>query len=304
MQAHKISKIYSFVIFAFLVFPLPVFADGDIFAWGWNNYSQCTVPDTNAGFVAIAAGGYHSLGIKQDGSIAAWGRNDYGQCNVPLPNTDFIAVAAGNTHSLGLKTNGSILAWGSNNSGQCNVPEPNTNFTAVSAGWNFSLGIKQQDLIVAWGYNNYGECNVPLSNANFAVISAGGYHSLGLKRNPVTLTIQTEPPEVNTVTPPVGTHLYSYGQKIDLIAQRFVNCPDVYIFDYWVGDVNDPYSSKATIIMDANETVTPVFVDGRQCNDECHPVLKADLNDDCHVDLEDFASFSAQWLNCTDPNCD
>ena len=33
----------------------------------------------------------------------AWGYNYYGQCNVPSPNTGFTAIAAGGDHSLGLK---------------------------------------------------------------------------------------------------------------------------------------------------------------------------------------------------------
>ncbi len=37
------------------------------------------------------------------GSIVAWGRNNHGQCNVPPPNTGFVAVAGGELHSLGLK---------------------------------------------------------------------------------------------------------------------------------------------------------------------------------------------------------
>ena len=65
---------------------------------------ECNVPAPNTDFVAVAAGDYHSLGLKADGSIAAWGWNDYGQCNVPAPNTDFVAVAAGYDHSLGIKS--------------------------------------------------------------------------------------------------------------------------------------------------------------------------------------------------------
>ena len=53
------------------------------------------MPAPNAGFVAVAAGGYHSLGLKADGSIVAWGDNGYGQCNVPAPNAGFVAVAGG-----------------------------------------------------------------------------------------------------------------------------------------------------------------------------------------------------------------
>jgi alpha-tubulin suppressor-like RCC1 family protein len=75
-------------------------------AWGDGNYyGQCTVPAPNTGFVAVAAGEWHSLGLKADGSIVAWGLNELGkwQCVVPPPNTGFIRIAAGGDHSLGLK---------------------------------------------------------------------------------------------------------------------------------------------------------------------------------------------------------
>ena len=68
-----------------------------------NGDGQCEVHEPNTGFVAIATGGWHALGLKADGSIVAWGLNDYGQCDVPEPNEGFIAVAAGRSHSLGLK---------------------------------------------------------------------------------------------------------------------------------------------------------------------------------------------------------
>ena len=50
-----------------------------------------------------AQGKLSSLGLKDDGSIVAWGNNGNGQCNIPEPNTGFMAVAAGSWHSLGLK---------------------------------------------------------------------------------------------------------------------------------------------------------------------------------------------------------
>jgi hypothetical protein len=33
-------------------------------AWGWNNDGQCNVPAPNTGFVAVAAGTYHSLALR------------------------------------------------------------------------------------------------------------------------------------------------------------------------------------------------------------------------------------------------
>jgi hypothetical protein len=61
------------------------------------------VPAPNSGFVAVAAGGLHSLGLKADGSIVVWGYNLWGQINVPAPNSGFVAVAAGGVHSLGIQ---------------------------------------------------------------------------------------------------------------------------------------------------------------------------------------------------------
>ena len=60
------------------------------------------MPSPNTGFVAIAAGASHSLGLKADGSIVAWGSNASGQRIIPSPNTGFTAIAAGDFHSLAL----------------------------------------------------------------------------------------------------------------------------------------------------------------------------------------------------------
>ncbi|MBN2018809.1 MAG: hypothetical protein JW749_01140 [Sedimentisphaerales bacterium] len=89
--------------------------------------------------MAVAAGEYHSLGLKQNGSIVIWGHPGAG--SVPEPNTDFTAISVNRAHSLGLKSDGSIVAWGNNDIGQCNIPEPNTGFVAVAAGGYFSLAI-------------------------------------------------------------------------------------------------------------------------------------------------------------------
>jgi hypothetical protein len=121
---------------------------------------------------------------------------------------------------------------------------------------------------------------------------------------PFTLTMRTEPPEVNTVTPPPGDRLYAQNVTANISAQRFVDCPDIYVFDHWVGDVSNPNSANTTIIMDSNETVTAVFVDGRRCGDECHPYPVVDFNKDCEVNFSDFALFASHWLECTKPECD
>ena len=158
---------------------------GDIVAWGDNSYGQTSVPAPNSGYVGLAAGGYHSLGLKADGSVVAWGcgipKYNYGQCNVPAPNTGFIAAAGGGYHSLALKADGSIVAWGLNAQGQTNVPAPNTGFVGVAAGGLHSLGLKADGSIVAWGLNDFGQTNVPAPNSGFVAVAAGWRHGLGLK---------------------------------------------------------------------------------------------------------------------------
>lgn len=118
------------------------------------------------------------------------------------------------------------------------------------------------------------------------------------------LTIETSPNDVNTVTPTAGDHNYAPDTVVDITASRFVDCPDIYVFDYWEGDVNDVNSPETTITMDDDKTVIGVFVDGRKCGDECHPYPVGDTTFDCIVDLRDIAKTALHWLECTKPECD
>lgn len=118
---------------------------------------------------------------------------------------------------------------------------------------------------------------------------------------------------IDTVIPSVGNHFY--GGLVSINAEQFTNCPAVYSFDHWEGDVNDPNSADTTVFMDSHKLVTAVFVDDRRCGDECHPYPAGDVNKDCLVDLTDiltFKDFSNTFLRiiqsnrteCTKPECD
>ena len=118
------------------------------------------------------------------------------------------------------------------------------------------------------------------------------------------LTIDVDPNDVgiDTITPSVGAH--DYAGRVNINAQQFAKCPDVYVFDHWEGDVNDPNSANTTVFMDTDKTVTAVFVDGRKCGDECHPYPAGDIDKNCIVDFNDFGLFALSWLECTKPECD
>jgi len=231
----------SFGKFDNIILSQPPTPAGSIVAWGDNSYGQCNQPPggPNTGFVEVAAGCWHSLGLKQDGSIVAWGDNSYGQCNVPLPNTGFVKVAAIDVHSLGLKQDGSIVVWGSNLYGEGVPPPnpPNTGFVDIASGQWHNLGLKSDGSIVAWGRNYENQCDVPPPNTGFVSIAAGNYHSLGLKSDgSIVAWGYNEGSQLNIPSPNSnfiaidGGYLHSLGLKNDgsIVAwgSNYFNFPD------------------------------------------------------------------------------
>ena len=66
---------------------------GSIVAWGaggcgqseGQHYGQSCLPEPNTGFVDLAAGYCHTLGLQADGSIVAWGAGACGTSEGPQP---------------------------------------------------------------------------------------------------------------------------------------------------------------------------------------------------------------------------
>src|SRR5438105_3727730 len=83
-------------------------APGTVVSWG----AYRDVPAAaQSGVTTIAAGGEHTLALKNDGSVLGWGLNDSGQTTVPAAaQSGVIAIAAGFRHSVALKNNGSVVA--------------------------------------------------------------------------------------------------------------------------------------------------------------------------------------------------
>ena len=127
---------------------------------------QATPPAGND-FIAVSAGGSHSLALKADGIIVGWGDNESGQASPPGGN-DFIAVSAGRTHSLALKANGSIVGWGDNESGKATPPAGN-DFVAVSTGGHHSLALQRVCRYILAGDLN-DDCEVDFDD--FALMCA------------------------------------------------------------------------------------------------------------------------------------
>ena len=84
--------------------------------------------------VAIAAGDYHSLAVKDDSTVVAWGDDSQGQCDPPAGLSNVIAVAGGGGHTIALKADTTVSAWGNDWDGQCDFAPSLTNIVAIAAG--------------------------------------------------------------------------------------------------------------------------------------------------------------------------
>jgi alpha-tubulin suppressor-like RCC1 family protein len=116
------------------------------------------------GAAAVAAGGSHSLALRDDGTVRAWGDNVLGQLGDGTATdryspvavqglTGAAAVAAGGVHSLALRDDGTVRAWGYNFDGELGDGTTTDRYSpvavrrltgaaAVAAGGSHSLALQ------------------------------------------------------------------------------------------------------------------------------------------------------------------
>lgn len=202
-----------------------------LLAWGANGMGQLgngsysgansqLVPVAGAaGVIAVAAGLWHSLALKQDGSVWAWGFGYHGQLGggepaptwppvpyqgspIPAPVigvSNAVVVSAGTYHNLALVADGSIWEWGLDWTDTApdgsliytakRLPEL-TDVRSVSGGYDHSLALVADGTAWAWGRNGYGQIGgAPGSSRRPAVVpglprlsavAAGFWYSLAL----------------------------------------------------------------------------------------------------------------------------
>jgi alpha-tubulin suppressor-like RCC1 family protein len=197
--------------------------DGTVWGWGYNrngqlgnkaNADRTTTPVKMKGeggkdltdVVAIAAGGNHSIVLKDDGTVWACGWNSFGQLgngtkvdsNVLVQVkgeggegnlTGVKAISAGDYHFVALKYDGTVWAWGCNDNGQLGdgkgrtyayslFPTPVlgeggegnlTGVAAIASGKSHSFAIKDDGTVWAWGWNQFGQ----LGNGESGYVAGG-----------------------------------------------------------------------------------------------------------------------------------
>ncbi len=206
-------------------------SDNTVLAWGQGAFGQLgtgnldnsPVPVAvsgakNTNIVAVSAGGFHSLALKNDGSLISWGDNTHGQLGNNLQGSinstsvpvdvgvtfKFTSIATGANHSLALRDDGNVYSWGDNSRKQLGNTAPNnttptlvpgtSNTVAIAAGEKHSLALKSDGTILAWGSDEFGQLGdnaaggttsttpQPVQDAtNIVAIAAGRSFSLALK---------------------------------------------------------------------------------------------------------------------------
>lgn len=186
-------------------------SDATLWAWGSNASGQLAqdsgtavspvaVEITGLGVLkGIAAGGGHSLVLRDDGTVLAWGSNQYGQLGtgdfsshaspvpVVLPGVA-VGVGAGSSHSLAaLASGGAVYTWGWNVFGQLGrgyqgTPDGGEPLPAAAFGVKGAVDVTGGDLhslartndghVWAWGYNTEGQVgNGAVTPANTGVLT-------------------------------------------------------------------------------------------------------------------------------------
>ena len=106
----------------------------------------------------IAAGGYHTVGLRDSGTVVAVGNNNYSQRDITNWD-DIVAIAAGYSHTVGLRADGTVVATGMNGSGRCDVSGWK-GIVAIAAGDSHTVGLRADGTVVAVGSNGSDQCNV------------------------------------------------------------------------------------------------------------------------------------------------
>ncbi len=213
---------------------------GGVSAWCWgdNSFGQTTSaspnPDFNASritnatgpeadWIAIAAGGGHSCGIRETSilplrrELYCWGRNNVGQLGqdiattptsaVPLRvgnDTDWVDVSAGNNHTCGIRQPSTspleriVICWGENNSKQ--TPALDDPLTQTKATLR-QVEDKTDWLAIEAGFNN--TCGLRRNSATSSSLFCWGDNS--------TSQIRNRTPQVNTVPIPVSKGEKEWG---------------------------------------------------------------------------------------------
>lgn len=174
--------------------------DGGLSCWGSNGDGASAGPmadesvpapravDDTKTWAAVAAGGFHTCGLRNDGTIWCWGLNASGElgtgdnanryepeqvgCVDETCFDDWVAVGMGSFHTCGIRASGGMWCWGGGLNGQLGVGPLNEDnskrplelaeggWRAVTGGQSHTCAIREDRSLHCFGRNDFGQLGV------------------------------------------------------------------------------------------------------------------------------------------------
>ena len=129
----------------------------------------------------IAAGDYHTLGLKTNGTVAVAGNLNSGKCKVDKW-TDIVSIAASDNFSVGLRKDGTVVI-AKDKSFDVNFDTSSwEHITAIAAGYSYIIGLKEDGTVIATGDNNYVR-NETKKWTDIIHITCGNSYVVGVKKD-------------------------------------------------------------------------------------------------------------------------
>lgn len=135
-----------------------------------------------------------SVAVSEPGVVLNWGNNWLPTWRFPYEITDAVAVAAGAYHGLVLRQDGSLRVWGNpQDAPLMTIPASATNVAAIYAGWYNNLVLRKDGTVVAWGSGgeNYGQSIIPPGTDHIVGAAGGARHSLLLRDDGTVIALPT-----------------------------------------------------------------------------------------------------------------
>jgi hypothetical protein len=152
---------------------------GVVVAAGYNNYHECDVTGWKD-IVQVAADDACTMGLKSDGTVLAVGDDSFSKVSGVSTWTGITQVDAGQVHNVGLKSDGTVLAVGDDFFSEVSGVGAWTGITQVSAGGSHTVGLVSGGTVVAVGDDSHGQVSGVGTWADISQVSAGYEHTVGL----------------------------------------------------------------------------------------------------------------------------
>jgi alpha-tubulin suppressor-like RCC1 family protein len=168
----------------------------------------------NMNMVSVSANLGHTVALNEDGQIYAWGSNNYGQLGdgsttdrlrpvlVDTGSHQVVSVQAGTLHTAALTTNGRVLIFSqrftTSDSARFSLVDDLADIIAIACGDDYTLALGNDGRVHALGHqlgdgrvrdsNYYSAAHLLPELSDIVSITCGDTHAMALRRDGVLLS--------------------------------------------------------------------------------------------------------------------